>query len=67
MEGLEASEQSSQKHPSNPSTVKILDRKVAISWAERMRVEVSVGIDVASTWNVRRLTIAGNAEEESHF
>ena len=32
-----------------------------------MRVEVSVGIDVASTWNVRRLTIAGNAEEESHF
>ena len=64
MEGLEASEQSSQKHPSNPSTVKILDRKVAISGAEGMRIEVSVGIDVASAGNIRRLPVAGNAEEE---
>ena len=43
---------------------KILYRKVAIGGAEGMRVEVSIGINVGSTWNIRCLPITRNAESQ---
>ena len=49
------------------SILKMSHREVSICRAERMRVEVFIGIDVASTGNISCHAITGDAGRKTTF